>query len=257
MAIKESKPLYKQKPWTVLLVLVLYPWGVYSIWKIRTAIWIKLLYTVVGLPIFIVVFAYLSIVVFASFLPPLDTSIGNRKDRSLRNIEGQYDITILKSARETKGQYELVQVTLQPGGGNDWHYHKKFTEHFKVLKGELMIGKGNGQIKLTPGKEAKAEKSVIHRFYNTSNEPVVFEVMISPASNFEKTLRTAYGLMKDGKVKDNGIPKNPWHLFLLLGYSDTYLPGKLPGFIQEPLILSLAKIAQWKGDHKELEPYFN
>jgi hypothetical protein len=51
------------------------------------------------------------------------------------------------------------------------------------------------------------------------------------------------------------MPKNPWHLFLILGYSDSYLQG-VPGFIQEPLIHALSKIAQWKGAAKDLEPFY-
>jgi mannose-6-phosphate isomerase-like protein (cupin superfamily) len=84
----------------------------------------------------------------------------------------------------------LIQVELEPHGGNDWHYHKKFNEYFTVLKGKALVGKN--------GKEY------------TINE----------------------------------------------GDSGTYLPG-IPGFIQEPLVNSLAKIAKWKGEDKDLEKYYH
>ncbi|MBN2611077.1 MAG: hypothetical protein JXB00_05935 [Bacteroidales bacterium] len=61
--------------------------------------------------------------------------------------------------------------------------------------------------------------------------------------------------MNTGQWNHDGFAKNPWHLILLLGYSESYLP-KIPPFIQEPLINSLAKIAQWKGEDKALEIFF-
>jgi len=41
----------------------------------------------------------------------------------------------------------------------------------------------------------------------------------------------------------------------LLAYSETYLAG-MPKWFQGPLINSLAKIAQWKGEDKSLYKYF-
>jgi len=94
----------------------------------------------------------------------------------------------------------------------------------------------------------------MHKFYNTSPRPVSFIVRIEPARSFEKTIRSGYGLMNTGQSTPDGMPKNPWHLFLILGYSDSYLQG-VPGFIQEPLINALSKIAQWKGFDKDFDPF--
>ena len=75
-----------------------------------------------------------------------------------------------------------------------------------------------------------------------------------PAGGLEKSVRVVYGLANDGQFNGE-ITENPWHMALLLGYSGTYLPD-VPGFIQEPLVNALAKIAQWKGEDKALEKYF-
>jgi hypothetical protein len=94
----------------------------------------------------------------------------------------------------------------------------------------------------------------MHYFANPSDSMILMQVRVSPAAGLEKSIRIAYGLANDGLFKD-GMSKNPWHLALLLGYSGTYLPD-IPGFIQEPLVNALAKIAQWKGEDKSLEKYF-
>jgi mannose-6-phosphate isomerase-like protein (cupin superfamily) len=180
--------------------------------------------------------------------------MGVRSDRTIRNSTDDYSVTFLKTSRETNGAYEEVKVVLEPGGGNEWHYHTAFVEKFHVIEGDLTIGMNGKGVALTTGQDTVAPKHMMHKFYNTSSKPVTFLVKIEPARSFEKTIRAAYGLMNTGQSSADGIPKNPWHLFLILGYSDSYLQG-VPGFIQEPLIHALSKIAQWKGVDKDLIPF--
>jgi len=241
---------------SALLFFIFYPVGAYRIWKksFRPA-WIKWVYTIVGLPIFILVYGFLGIIVFASFLPELDRSIGVRPDRTIKNSADRYTVTFLKTSKETNGAYEEVKVELEPGGGNEWHYHKAFVEKFHVIDGDLTIGMEGKAVPITTGQDTIAPKGMMHKFYNTSSKPVTFLVKIDPARSFEKTIRSGYGLMGTGQSTADGMPKNPWHLFLILGYSDSYLQG-VPGFIQEPLINALSKIAQWKGFDKDLEPFY-
>jgi quercetin dioxygenase-like cupin family protein len=240
-----------------LLFLFCYPAGVYRMWKQKgRPAWIKWTYSILGFPVFIITYLCIGIIVFAAFLPELDRSIGNRNDRTIRNSTDKYSVTFLKTSRETNGAYEEVKVDLEPGGGNIWHYHTAFVEKFHVLDGELTIGMDGKPVKVTAGQDTIADKRLMHKFYNTSDKPVSFIVRIEPARSFEKTLRCGYGLMSTGMSTPDGMPKDPWHLMLILGYSDSYLEG-LPGFIQEPLINSLAKIAQWKGAGKEMEQFYN
>lgn len=252
-----TSPAKKPKAWLLIsLFFLFYPAGLYKIWKRSGApTWLKWLYTIFGFPLFLLLFAFLGIVAFASFLPELDRSIGVRADRTIRNATDGYSVTFLKTSKETGGAYEEVRVVLDPKGGNDWHYHKDFVEKFHVIEGELTVGMNGKGVVLHTGQDTAAHKGLMHKFYNTSNKPATFLVRIEPARSFEKTLRSAYGLMNTGQSSPDGMPKNPWHLFLLLGYSDSYLQG-VPGFIQEPLIPALARIAQWKGYAKDLEPFY-
>jgi mannose-6-phosphate isomerase-like protein (cupin superfamily) len=238
------------------LQFIFYPVGVYKIWKLnKFPVLVRVVYTVLGLPFFLLFVSFFSIILFALFLPDLDRSIGERTDRSIVNSTDHYTVTFLKTSKETDGAYEEVEVLLEPQGGNEWHYHMAFVERFHVVEGELTVGMDDNPVKLKAGQDTVAGKGLMHKFYNTSPNPVRFTVRIEPARSFEKTIRSAYGLMNKGKSGRDGIPTNPWHLFLILGYSDSYLQG-VPGFIQEPLINALSKIAQWKGEHKELEEFY-
>ncbi len=236
-----------------LLWYLFYPVGVFRIWKRKRSAWLKLSYTILYLPVFLAVFLYSSIVVFAAFLSPLDTSVGNRADRTIVN-GSDYTVTFLKTAAETNGAYELVQVELEPGGGNMWHYHRNFEEHFQVVDGAVTIGRNHREQLLQKGDSARANRKEMHFFRNDRNEKSVLLVRVSPAAGLEKTLRVAYGLTNDG-LMENDMTKNPWHMALLLGYSESYLEG-MPAWFQEPLINSLARIAQWKGEDRELYKYF-
>lgn len=251
---KNTDRTVKKKNRLLALWYLFYPVGVFRIWKQRGRLWLKLVYSILYLPIFLVVFLFLLIVGFASFLPALDKTVGARADRTIINTAGNYSATFIKTGADTNGEYELVKVELEPMGGNDWHYHKNFLEQFTVLEGAVRIGNEGKEIMLQKGDSTTATREEMHFFKNARNEKSLLLVKVSPAAGLEKTLRVAYGLINDGLLKDD-MTKNPWHMALLLGYSESYLQG-LPSWFQEPLINSLAKIAQWKGEDRELERYF-
>jgi quercetin dioxygenase-like cupin family protein len=252
---KKAAPVVREKSkWASRLWYIFYPAGVVKIWRQKKRLWLKLLYTLIGPPVFLIAFAYSSIVTFAAFLPSLDHTVGNRNDKTIVNSEGNYSATFIKTGAETNGAYELVQVELEPYGGNDWHYHHSFEESFTVLDGAVHIGRNGSEILLNKGDSAKAARKDMHYFKNARGEKSLLLVKIAPAGGLEKTLRVAYGLINDGLLK-NDMTKNPWHMVLLLAYSESYLPV-MPSWFQEPLINSLAKIAQWKGEDKALYKYF-
>ncbi|HTE32633.1 MAG TPA: cupin domain-containing protein [Chryseolinea sp.] len=252
---KKAVPTVKKANKLKWLWLIFYPVGIYRVWRSKRRIGLKLIYTVLGLPLFLLLFGYAALLIFASFLPSLDRSVGRRQDRTVVNSEGNYSTTFVKTSAETNGDYELVKVELEPYGGNGWHYHSRFEESFTVLEGEASIGQdGDRELLLKKGESATASKKERHHFTNALNEKSVLLVKIAPAGGLEKSIRVAYGLINDGLLK-NDMTKNPWHMALLLGYSETYLP-EIPSWFQEPLVNALAKIAQWKGEDKELYKYF-
>jgi quercetin dioxygenase-like cupin family protein len=251
---KKAVPIVKKNKWLPRLWYLFYPVGVIKIWRLKKRLWLKLLYTITVLPVFLIAFAYSGIVSFAAFLTPLDHNVGNRSDRTIVNSEGNYSATFIKTGAETNGAYELVQVELEPYGGNDWHYHHSFEESFTVLDGAVRIGHNGSEVLLNKGDSAKALRGDMHYFKNARGEKSLLLVKIAPAGGLEKTLRVAYGLINDGLLK-NDMTKNPWHMVLLLAYSESYL-SVMPSWFQESLINSLAKIAQWKGEDKALYKYF-
>ena len=125
-----------------------------------------------------------------------------------------------------------------------------------MLAGSLTVGLDGNETVLSAGEMVTALPGRLHYFHNHTSTPATVMVQATPAAGLEKSIRITYGLANTGQWrKDALFPRNPWHLFLLLGYSETYLPH-LPGWVQEPLVDALARIAQWKGEDRTLASFF-
>jgi quercetin dioxygenase-like cupin family protein len=246
-------PLRENLVLVILFVLCL-PVGTVRIWRSDRKMFVKLLFLLLGLPFFVVSYSFLGLIVFAAFLPPLDLTVGDRKDRTIINSEGNYSATFVKTAGETNNAYELIKVDVEARGGNGSHYHSDFEEHFTVLQGTLTVYIEDKPHILMRGETMSVPRKKVHYYRNETDSVLVITVKTTPAKGLEKTLRVAYGLINSGQLK-HGMTENPWHMCLLLGYSGTYLEG-IPPFIQEPIVNSLAKIAQWQGEDKPLEGFY-
>ncbi|MCO4294774.1 cupin domain-containing protein [Solitalea sp. MAHUQ-68] len=149
------------------------------------------------------------------------------KRRTIENPLIKDKVTFLETSAETDGKHTYVEVELSPGGGNDLHYHKAFSETFEVLEGELEVEADGEKIILKKGENFTVVENIMHRFFNPSDSnPVTFNVLLQPGhSGFENTLMVAYGLCRDGRTNKKGIPKSFYHLSLLMVWSDSNLPG--------------------------------
>ena len=165
-------------------------------------------------------------------------------------------VTFLQTTQETNGEYLLIQVELTPHGGvnNPLHYHLTFKEGFEVQDGQLHVDVDGETLILDAGDTAEAPIGSAHRFYNSSDEPVMFLMEIRPARQFEQGIRVAYGLARDGKTTRRSIPKNIWHAALLFDISETYLRS-IPVMLQKAIFGTLARIARWRGIDNDFAKY--
>lgn len=239
----------------IFIILPGYGWALYVLWRGAASPWLKGAASL-GIPVVLLLVLALGVMALGRLLPPLNRGVGARTDRTIYNAGGNYETTFLKTGAESNGRYELLRVAVEPDGGNEWHYHRTFGEQFTVLTGELTVGLDGTETVLSAGETATAPPGRLHYFRNHTGAPATVMVQATPAAGLEKSIRVAYGLANTGQwEKDALFPRNPWHLFLLLGYSETYLPH-LPGPVQEPLVDALARIAQWKGEDRALAPFF-
>ncbi|MFA9558143.1 cupin domain-containing protein [Evansella sp. AB-rgal1] len=178
--------------------------------------------------------------------------IKQKDNRSITHTFTGEKITFLETSKETNGAFEYIEVFLPPGGeGPGLHYHMNFKESFEVIDGELKILYGKEEKVLQIGETLHVAKGEHHTFLNASNEKAVtFRVKITPANQFEESMRILYGLMEDGKTDNKGLPKDKIHGALILDMQDTRLV-KMP-FLIKILLNHLVKKGKKKGIDKEL-----
>jgi mannose-6-phosphate isomerase-like protein (cupin superfamily) len=134
------------------------------------------------------------------------------------------------------------------GKGVFLHIHTTFVEKFLVLNGELdmIVGDPKRPFKLQAGQRATVPLRSVHRFWNSSDQPVEFEVEILPSRNFTQTLETLFALANAGGVKADGSPRHVFDLAIIGLLSESYLPG-LPIWLQKALFAVIASVARFVG----------
>ncbi|NNE15324.1 MAG: cupin domain-containing protein [Saprospiraceae bacterium] len=144
----------------------------------------------------------------------------------------------IQTAESSNGKITEFYLTLAPKASwakNPRHFHSHQTETFKVLSGELNLTAGDHHYILKPGDEKiVVNKFTLHSFWNATDEEVVFQAEIYPPRNIEKGLRMMYALASQGKVNTSNIPKNPFHILIMMDYIDSYfayVPWKLQRFL--------------------------
>ena len=156
-----------------------------------------------------------------------------------------------KYSQETSGAYTLLTVSVAPGGGNAPHWHGSYSETFTVEKGSVSIyTKSKGTFLLSPGDESATVKpGEVHYFSNSSEEEVEIKVKIQPAhEGFEKGLYILYGLARDGKCREGGIPKDFMHLAVVAAMSDMWPAGWRGG-----ILIPVLKVVAWWGRMRGVE----
>ncbi|WP_245640105.1 cupin domain-containing protein [Paenibacillus dakarensis] len=164
-------------------------------------------------------------------------------------------ITFLETAKDTRGEYLLIEVALPPRGkGPPLHIHDRFEEEFEVISGKLTVTLGKTKHLLEVGDRRIAPIRTPHTFTNNHDIPVVFRVRLTPPSNFEQSVRIHYGLMDDGLTDEKGNPKSLAYSALVLTLQNTLIVG-IPLWLQRYFFGLIVKRARKKGAYAVLEKY--
>ncbi len=159
------------------------------------------------------------------------------------------EATFLETKRETNGAYSRMRFSLPPHAkGVFLHIHTTHTEEFFVLEGQLdmIAGDSKRPLKLQAGQSQLVSRGMLHRFWNSSDQPVVFENEVRPSRHLIETLDLLFSLANAGQVKADGSPSNVFDLAILGQLSESYLPGS-PVWLQQGLFAVLAGIAKIVG----------
>lgn len=73
-------------------------------------------------------------------------------------------------------QCEIDILTLLPNSNCSIHYHKKKSNKFIVIEGEVYIKTGFGEIKLEKGDRLTVEPPLIHQFRTKTKSAILLEI---------------------------------------------------------------------------------
>jgi quercetin dioxygenase-like cupin family protein len=89
-------------------------------------------------------------------------------------------MTFLATAKDTHGQFALIEAVARKGNAPPPHIHQREDETFYVVEGEITATVGNKTIKATPGTLVFLPRGVAHSFAIES-EQVRMLVLLTPA----------------------------------------------------------------------------
>ena len=172
-------------------------------------------------------------------------------------IQGD-SILFRHTARDTSGELMSGELVVSPGGGNPLHVHPLQEEHFEVLSGTLGVQIGDEHRSLGQGQEATVPPGTPHRWFNDSDREearVLGEVR--PALNSEVFFETLYGLARDGRTDESGVPNLLQFAVMLNGLhkGEIYL-AEPPIALQKALFALLSPAGKLLG-HRDHYPRYS
>jgi len=152
----------------------------------------------------------------------------------------------------------VYRCTLAPNAkGSPLHLHRTISETFRVEQGvlEMEIGAAGAVRALVAGQFVDAAPGLAHSFRNPLPEPTVFVSTVTSGTQFEKFLRSVYGLAADGRTNADGMPTDPRALALTVHYADLVIPS-IPRAAQAALVGALTGLARMTGIERDFERYW-
>ena len=158
-----------------------------------------------------------------------------------------------QTAEDTGGELMSGELVVAPSGGNPLHVHPLQEEHFEVLSGTFGVQIGDEQRSLGEGEEATVPPGTPHRWFNEDDQKEArVSVELRPALNTETFFETLYGLARDSRTDESGVP-NPLQLAVMLDglHKDEIYLAKPPMPVQKALFALLSPFGKLVGykDH--------
>lgn len=158
-------------------------------------------------------------------------------------------MTWIETAETTGGELLSLDLFLRPGAAvAAEHRHMRQEERFRVDAGSIGLGLEGTERTVSEGEEVTVPAGVPHRWWNEGTVEEIVRVELRPALDTQTFFETLFGLARDGKTNEEGIPG-------LLQIAVTYrelgdscpMLTKPPAFIQRILVALLAPIGRSAG----------
>jgi quercetin dioxygenase-like cupin family protein len=162
-------------------------------------------------------------------------------------VSGQH-LIIQKTAQDTGGALlEVEAVYTKPTPSQPpTHYHPRQEERFEVLSGRLDVLLDGQERTLEEGEVLTVAPGVPHEMWAPEAGTRV-NWQTRPALKTEAFFETIWGLAKDGKVNDRGVPNLLRVALIAREYEDEFRLASPPWVLQRALFGLLAPVGRLLG----------
>jgi mannose-6-phosphate isomerase-like protein (cupin superfamily) len=133
------------------------------------------------------------------------------------------------------------------------HVHPRQEERFEVVEGRMGVRAAGHERILAAGEEVVVSPGTPHTFWNAGEDELHQVVELRPALRSETFFETVFGLQRDGKITDRGMP-NIFLMAPVVYEYENYLPRILIS-VQKVLFGALAFVGRLLGYHASYPRY--
>ena len=139
----------------------------------------------------------------------------------------------------------VSHLYVQPGGRVvAEHFHPTLTERFHVLAGQIGFLVGGKTSVLGPGESAEIPMGARHDWWQVGDEESQAIVEVDPGDRFIEIICTIFGLARDGKTNDKGLP-GPLQLAVTASaYRDVVVFTSPPPAVQRAMFTILTPLGR-------------
>lgn len=182
----------------------------------------------------------------------------DRRGQVLENpITGEHVVMVTDPETQADGVL-VAHLTVYPGGRvATAHFHPTLRERFQVLAGEVGFLLGEEERLLGPGDTAEVPPGTVHDWWQVGDEEAEVIVEVDPGGRFVEMVGTIFGLARDGKVDERGVPRPLQLAVTAREYEDVMVIRSPPPWIQKALFGLLAPIGRRRGLKPKYDRYLS
>ncbi len=156
-------------------------------------------------------------------------------------------ITFLQTAKDTNGELLQMDMVVQPMGCvASEHIHPGLEERLAIISGKCKFRVDGKEQIFGAGETVVVPPGTPHYWCNVGEEAHLI-LEFRPASNMEESFETWFGLARDGKTDEKGVPNILQLAVIVQEFWNDVQPLMLPPVLRKPFFWSLAFIGKLVG----------
>jgi quercetin dioxygenase-like cupin family protein len=177
----------------------------------------------------------------------------SRRGQVFRNPVTGEKAVVLTDPLDHPDRVLVSHLYVEPGGRvAAEHFHPTITERFHVLSGQVGFLIDGRESVLGPGESATIPIGTRHDWWQVGDEEAQAIVEVDPGDRFIEVVGAIFGLARDGKTNDKGMP-DPLQLAVTASaYRDTIVFISPPPAVQRAMFAVLSPLGRALGR----QPYY-